>query len=630
MHRLQDYLNRLSHAGPAEIIYRLKRRLLARRLEKQLSPENQGLFPPRISQRAIEGLVCPQILLAKERTVPFASPPDFREFEDRFRTCFFSRIVPGPNDPDIRWAWEAARLQPRLRSLATAPPGRDRMEAALEVVQWINTHPFLFGIHYISPMEMGLRMPVFFFALKTLDPQTHARESQILLSALFSNGWWISRNMALYSSLGNHTVCEAVGLLFCGAVFQSTPRGREWIKRACEILEQERGHQIRGDGGPGEQSFGYHRMVLDLFWLARDFLTANGLYNCRHWTGELERGEAFLAAVSPNGEEWAAVGDWDGGFALGPDILPIRGTGSGPQPDTDPISLRHPYPSTIITSLTTRSFPDSGYTCFRSGRTFMLFDHGQLGMAPLYNHGHADALSVLLYLNGLPFLVDPGTFQYNNVPEERVYFKGTRAHNTVCIDGGDQARQVSGFIWDTPFEIRNTHRAHHQGRITALASHTGYHRLKEPVTHIREIHWESDHVCWIIDRFKGEGCHCFELNFHLHPKVKLLPRSHGFILSRGNTALVIQSPSGCFNTHRSETSPLSGWVSQTYGHKEPTTTLCMEKTGPADDITFTTRLDLYVQPEIPISTPGLLNETLSHFEFVDRPLHHDLGSGQGG
>ena len=57
----------------------------------------------------------------------------------------------------------------------------------------------------------------------------------------------------------------------------------------------------------------------------------------------------------------------------------------------------------------------------------LTFDHGPLGMAPLYNHGHADALSVNVALDGEALLVDPGTFRYNDEPLFRKYFKGTRA-----------------------------------------------------------------------------------------------------------------------------------------------------------------------------------------------------------
>jgi len=85
----------------------------------------------------------------------------------------------------------------------------------------------------------------------------------------------VSRNLALYSSLGNHTVCECIGLVFGGAVFRETGEGKKWLSRGCTLLEKELSHQILDDGGPAEQSLNYHRFVLDLYWLACGFLEKN-------------------------------------------------------------------------------------------------------------------------------------------------------------------------------------------------------------------------------------------------------------------------------------------------------------------------------------------------------------------
>ena len=97
-----------------------------------------------------------------------------------------------------------------------------------------------------------------------------------------------------------------------------------------------------------------------------------------------------------------------------------------------------------------------------------------LGMAPFYNHGHADALSITLSKNGKPFIVDPGTYRYNGVPRWRRYFKGTRAHNTVTIDDQDQAIQETSFIWSHPYEARLTAYQEENGDIFYHAVHDGY------------------------------------------------------------------------------------------------------------------------------------------------------------
>ena len=65
---------------------------------------------------------------------------------------------------------------------------------------------------------------------------------------------------------------------------------------------------------------------------------------------------------------------------------------------------------------------------------------GSFGLDPLYAHAHADALSFNLSYGGRQFLVDPGTYCYD-WSEWRRYFRSTAAHNTVRIDGLDQAVQ---------------------------------------------------------------------------------------------------------------------------------------------------------------------------------------------
>ena len=96
-----------------------------------------------------------------------------------------------------------------------------------------------------------------------------------------------------------------------------------------------------------------------------------------------------------------SIGDSDDGHAIAPGAAPCGGRRKSP---AAPVA----------------TFPESGYTVVRGPDELVLtFDHGPLGMPPLYNHGHADALSITLSLNGKPILVDPGTYRYNGVPEWR-------------------------------------------------------------------------------------------------------------------------------------------------------------------------------------------------------------------
>jgi hypothetical protein len=251
-------------------------------------------------------------------------------FERGTQAKYFADIRLTTSTPDIRAVWEPGRLQHLTilfvhakRNADPAGIGAIQNSAKDSLLAWIRSNPFLTGPHYMSPMECGLRMPVFFYSLKRLDNLTPGERREIL-EALYMHAWWVSRNLSLYSSLGNHTICECIGLVFAGAVFRGVPEGKAWLEKGVELLRQELHHQIVDDGGPAEQSLSYHRFVLDLYWLAVDFLGRNGLTDCEDWRPRLELGEQFLATFRDESDATPAIGDSDDGFAIAPGIYPKR------------------------------------------------------------------------------------------------------------------------------------------------------------------------------------------------------------------------------------------------------------------------------------------------------------------
>lgn len=251
-------------------------------------------------------------------------------FEKETQGKYFADIRLTPASPDIRAVWEAGRLQHLTSLFAHAernsnPAGMGAIKnfAKSSLLGWIRSNPFLTGPHYISPMECGLRMPVFFYSLKILNNLAPV-ERQEILDALYLHAWWVSRNLSLYSSLGNHTICEGVGLVFAGAVFRDMPEGKTWLEKGVELLRQELPHQILDDGGPAEQSLAYHRFVLDLYWLAVNFLETNNLHHCMDFKPRLSSGDEFSEAFRINPELFPVIGDSDDGHALAPGIRPVR------------------------------------------------------------------------------------------------------------------------------------------------------------------------------------------------------------------------------------------------------------------------------------------------------------------
>ena len=148
-------------------------------------------------------------------------------------------VNPIDAETDIRLRWEPARLQLAASFFAWSgyhpkhserPPNAQAARAL--IVSWIEANPFPRGEHYLSSMECALRIPVFFYALKRLENLAPEDRDQIL-QAIYMHAMLISRRLSLYSSLGNHTVTEAVGLVFAGAIFRSTRKGSAGWKPGC-------------------------------------------------------------------------------------------------------------------------------------------------------------------------------------------------------------------------------------------------------------------------------------------------------------------------------------------------------------------------------------------------------------
>ncbi|MCD8197619.1 MAG: heparinase II/III family protein [Lachnospiraceae bacterium] len=84
-----------------------------------------------------------------------------------------------------------------------------------------------------------------------------------------------------------------------------------------------------------------------------------------------------------------------------------------------------------------RAFPDAGYYCLTGDGIKILMDAGEIAPTFAAGHGHCDALSFELFIQGQPVFVNSGTGLYQGAL--RPYFRSTAAHNTVVIDGQEQS-----------------------------------------------------------------------------------------------------------------------------------------------------------------------------------------------
>jgi Heparinase II/III-like protein/Heparinase II/III N-terminus len=483
---------------------------------------------------------------------------------------FFGSIPYREGNPygDIRCVWEPSRLQQLVVLARIAVQGdaslQERAVAALEAqfLSWMDANPYLTGVHYVSAMECGLRLIAVCHSFDRV--RARLRQPDLVWPAVLllveGHANLIRQRVSLYSSLGNHTIAEAAALVYAGSLFPEMPHAAQWRMAGLTLLESESSHQVLAHGGGIEQGIWYLKFISDLYGLVMALLQSRGERIPDGVLRACAKSREFLSAMTDEAGRLPPIGDSDSGYALGP-LLDLP-----------------PMPQRAI-GLTT--FQDSGYSVLDSvgiSPARLILDHGPLGMPPCYAHGHADALSVLFRTGGQDVMVDTGTFTYSGRPDWRRYFRGTSAHNTVVVDGLDQAVQETAFQWSSPFNSRLVScvdGAH--GETVLIAMHDGYLK-RAGVVHWRGLLYRPPGMWVIIDQVTGSGIHDLELNWHLG--LTPIPDGNGYLLEGAEFRIRLTVEGGAVAVHRGQTAPILGWRSLSYGRKEPIDTLHTTYRGP--------------------------------------------------
>ena len=177
-----------------------------------------------------------------------------------------------------------------------------------------------------------------------------------------------------------------------------------------------------------------------------------------------------------------------------------------------------------------------------------------------------------------PLVVDRGTGVYNAAPAWRRYFRTTRAHSTVVIDGVDQAEPALPFRWATRYESRLVRHLVTGDYTVVTGEHDGYRRLSAPVVHRRTLVSVGGEYWACVDRFTGAGTHGAEFLFHLAPDLEIERASTELFAAPPLTDRgLLLAQAGFDNAHTrvvmGAMDPIQGWHSDNYGARQPAPTV---------------------------------------------------------
>ncbi|MDB5555538.1 MAG: heparinase [Rhizobium sp.] len=606
--RLGWYIARLRSMGPAELLHRLdekRRKIVSRgRDEGWERYPASGLQPVFPGLRDIASTASPDlrraIAAAAENTLTGHFTALGREWPTRDPANLFppelwrldpvtGRSWPGSKTyafdidfrhdgglGDVKYVWEINRLQmlpPLAAHLFLENDDRSRIAIETAIDSWHGANPPFRGVGWASGIEVTLRAISLIVILDLVQDRLSNKTLQQAGEILAASAYWLPRFPSLHSSANNHRVAE-----LSGEYLLSLALGTDGRPARNELATETR-KQILADGAGAEQSPTYAAFTVEMVLLSalaarmadEPFPLAvyerlSAFADFIDWLGrDTSFGDDDEGRVLTSGDEQhyaAAVGSAIRGFLRQPRNLAAPSDfralffGWPSEPADPPRGLK--------------TFAEGGFSVWRGeiqGRQIDLtFDHGPLGYLSIAAHGHADALSLTLNVDGRPVLVDPGTYLYGSGGIWRDWFRSTPAHNTLNIEGESQSVMSGKFNWS------------YKAAATLVASdpppdwnlrarHDGYRR-RFGVVHERMLTHNAESVD-VTDRLLG-GTYMSEIVFQLAPE--LATRQEGAVVTvyeDDRPLLKILFPSDAVTISRGGRNPGDGWVSPRFGVKIP-------------------------------------------------------------
>ena len=513
----------------------------------------------------------------------------------------------------VKFVWEYNRLY-FLFSLSLAYHITDEKKYADKVLwllkSWLRQNPYPKGVNWTSGIEAGVRMANLVWALSFLKeyPFSHDDLKAINLF-VWCHAIRLHRYPSRYSSANNHLLAEGYGLFLAGLYFPHLKGADHWFREGKKILETEVLRQIMPDGGSFEFSTTYLSFVFDFFLLFKHTCDCNNIQYDPSLNQRLDKSCEFIHSMLDRCGNIPNMGDQDSavlvdfGLSNMENFTSILNTGAilfnRPEWRTGKTDLK----TWLLTNKKTKKnekndnsssekfilntsrspvmvrgsggegktihHPASGLSVIRdkvNGKEVVFTGNAMpLGMAPLYAHGHLDALSFTLSVDGLEIFVDPGTYLYQNAEPWRSYFRSTAAHNTIRINQMDLSPQTGDFMFGKPYHITEHTLEQKGGREIWSAAHDAYARRK-PHAHLRrQVLWDHREQTFTIeDRVRSSEEILMELFFHFHPDCCVKQQDGEIVIRRGGVAIKISlDHRENVKIFKGSKKPLAGW----YSHK---------------------------------------------------------------
>lgn len=592
MRSLEWYLWRASAMSPAEVVHRFREvalRRWSRRLPYSWEMFDHGDAPLAVLQPVgkltgsgrlpdeavisrIDGVAeqlsflgqawPPDAGLGKTPRIWSMDPVTGHHWSKTDEFCFDVKWRGDATRGDLKLVLELNRLQ-FLQPISAAAMRNEDTAAAEQcaeiLLDWMAENPPFQGINWLFGIELALRLVSCAFVAAALETtQSDGRYRRTLRRFIAAHAYWIDRFPSLHSSANNHQVAEGLGLLVAGELVPDLPKADHYRSHGRSILMQAAFSQFHPDGIGVEQSPTYAAFTLEMLLLGMVLLRSSEHHMWRTVEERVEKAAGALRVFLDVTGHHPRIGDDDEGRVIAcPEIHEDRyvasvvaaaaGVLDSPQlaPPARDCHLRDLVFGSPNSAATddrgVLSFKNGGYTVIRDRiarrNTLLVFDHGPLGMPPLAAHGHADALSVWLHLDGQPIFVDAGTYRYHANGDWRDRLRATASHNTLEVGGLSQSEPAGPFNWKRRASSRLLDVDTDPDHWHVTGSHDGYAR-RLGIVHQRTCRRTA--TGFEIEDFLAPATDNQEvqIGFLLHPELGVTTDGTTVLISLGSCPLV--------------------------------------------------------------------------------------------
>lgn len=348
------------------------------------------------------------------------------------------------NIADIKNYWEQSN-QHWLVTLGQAYQiSRDEIfsERLIELIlNWVKKNSCAVSINWKCTMDVAIRLVNWVLAIILVkNSRAYVKYEKNIFISIHEHIHFIYKNLENTSRIkNNHYLSNLVGLIWGSVYLQKEYRLDDktdgYLGFALSELANELREQILPSGYDYEMSTYYHAFVSELITNTLIMLKQNNI----DFPETIEKKAKELLAASDKigafSNSMPLIGDQDSSR-----LFHLQGCFDINHCDFNDICILANVNKIFFESLNAsinKTYSNWIYL-LKKNKMKCYIKCGGIGTAGKGTHDHNDHLSIALYYEGVPLIVDSGTGYYTYKTQIRNKMRSTAMHNTICINGLEQ------------------------------------------------------------------------------------------------------------------------------------------------------------------------------------------------